>query len=127
MSKDDARCAKTLFHITMIINRTLSNTTCNMSCNMNAAKSFIATWPITTKQFTTNLRAAQKNPAESTGSSSRGVDEPKANAGRGAERAARCRSNRSVRSRSRCSNASRRDIDASHIARLRSSTCNKTN
>lgn len=73
----------------------------------------------------THLRAAQKNPAESSGSSSLGVEEPNANAGRGAERAARWRSSRSERSRSRCSNASRRDIEASHIARLRSSTCRR--
>lgn len=55
------------------------------------------------------------------------MDEPNANAGLGADRAARCRSRRSERSRSRCSNASRRDMDASHIARLRSSTCERKN
>lgn len=73
----------------------------------------------------TYLRAAQKNPAESSGSRSRGVEDPNAKAGRGEEREARARSSRSVRSRSRCNNASRRDTDASHIARFRSSTCRK--
>lgn len=69
-----------------------------------------------------HLRAAQKKPAESTGSRSLGVEDPKAKAGRGDERAARARSKRSERSRSRWRRASRLDTDASHIARLRSST-----
>lgn len=68
------------------------------------------------------LRGPQKKPEESTGSRRRGVEEPKTKAVLGEGRAARARSSRSVRSRSRCSSDSRRDTDASHIALLRSST-----
>lgn len=68
------------------------------------------------------LRAAQKNPEVSAGSKSRGVEEPKANADRGEERACLARSNLSSRSFSLWSKASRRDIEASHIARFLSST-----